>query len=73
MRAKVVEALTRLFGDRGVDIGTLADDDALQERLEWDSMDIVDLGMEFERRLGVTLPEEVGEINTIARLVSFLR
>ena len=73
MRAKVVEALTRLFGDRGVDIRTLADDDALHERLEWDSMDIVDLGMEFERRLGVTLPEEVGEINTIARLVSFLR
>jgi len=73
MRAKVVEALTRLFGDRGVDISTLADDEALQERLEWDSMDIVDLGMEFERRLGVTLPEEVGEINTISRLVSFLR
>ena len=73
MRAKVVEALTRLFGDRGVDISTLADDDALHERLEWDSMDIVDLGMEFESRLGVTLPEEVGEINTIARLVSFLR
>ena len=73
MRAKVVEALTRLFGDRGVDISVLEDDADLQERLEWDSMDIVDLGMEFERRLGVTLPEEADEINTIARLVGFLR
>ena len=72
MRVRVVEALSRLFGDRGVDINTLADDADLSERLEWDSMDIVDLGMEFERRLGVMLPEEAGEINTISRLVGFL-
>ena len=72
MRAKVVEALERLFGDRGVNITDLTDEADLSESLEWDSMDIVDLGMEFERRLGVTLPEEVGEINTIARLVGFL-
>ncbi|MFT5683188.1 MAG: acyl carrier protein, partial [Myxococcota bacterium] len=32
----------------------------------------VDLGMEFERRLGVTIPEEVTAINTISRLVAFL-
>ena len=72
MRTKVVEALLRLFGDRGVDIGALDDDADLGEQLEWDSMDLVDLGMEFERRLGVKLPEEIGEVNTIARLVGFL-
>ena len=72
MRSRVVEALDRLFGDRGVDIGGLADDADLGEHLEWDSMDVVDLGMEFERRLGVTIPEEIGEINTISRLVGFL-
>ncbi|MFT5683958.1 MAG: acyl carrier protein, partial [Myxococcota bacterium] len=40
MRAKVVEALVRLFGDRDVDISTLTDDADLSEQLEWDSMDI---------------------------------
>ncbi|MDG1479114.1 MAG: acyl carrier protein [Myxococcota bacterium] len=72
MRARVVAALERLFGDRGVDIGALKDDDDLSEHLEWDSMDIVDLGMEFERRLDAKLPEEVDAINTISRLVGFL-
>jgi len=72
MRARVVAALERLFGDRGVDIDALKDDDDLSEHLEWDSMDIVDLGMEFERRLEAKLPEEVDAINTISRLVGFL-
>jgi acyl carrier protein len=73
MRAQVVEALVRLFGDRDVDIDALADDADLSEHLEWDSMDVVDLGMEFERRLGVALPEEVSAINTISRLVGLLQ
>ena len=72
MREAVIASLTRLFEDRGVDIAALEDDEDLAERLGWDSMDIVDLGMEFERRHGATLPRVVEEINTIARLCAHL-
>ena len=73
MRAQVITALERLFGDRGVNIADLSDSADLSEQLEWDSMDIVDMSMEFEHRLNTKLPEVVGEINTIARLVAFLQ
>ena len=72
MRELVIASLVRLFEDRGVDIAALGDDEDLAARLGWDSMDIVDLGMEFERRHDTPLPREVAEINTITRLCQHL-
>lgn len=71
MREHVITSLKRLFGDRGVDIDSLSDDEDLIERLEWDSMDAVDMGMEFERQHDVVLPREAEAFNTIAKLVAF--
>lgn len=67
-REAVIASLKRLFGDRGVDIDALRDDEDLPARLGWDSMDVVDLGMELERLHGVRLSQAVDEIRTIARL-----
>ncbi len=69
MRGQIVAVLERLFSDRGVDIAALSDAVDLSEALEWDSMDVVDLGMELERCLGVSIPEEVERINSIAKLM----
>lgn len=71
-RARVLESLNRLFGDRGVPLETLGDDDNLAQRLEWDSMDVVDLSLEFRRRLGAPIPEDLDQINTIARLTQWV-
>lgn len=72
MRDKVIASLESLFGDRDVDIAALGDGDRLDELLEWDSMDVVDLGMEFKRRHGVKLPEDLEQIATVGRLVGLL-
>jgi len=72
MRTHVTTSLKRLFGDRGVEIDALGDDDDLVEALEWDSMDVVDLGMEFERQHDVELPKEAASFDTIRKLVAFL-
>lgn len=69
---KVRAALERLFGDRGVVIAELTPEESLTDVLDWDSMDVVDLGLEFRRSLGVTLPEEADAIDTIARLVALV-
>ena len=72
MRERVIEALVRLFTDREVNIAALPDDADLGLHLHWDSMDIVDLGLEFQHRLGVRLPDELTELYTISRLVHLL-
>jgi acyl carrier protein len=72
VRDKVIASLESLFGDRDVDIAALGDGDRLDELLEWDSMDVVDLGMEFKRRHGVNLPEDLEQIATVGRLVGLL-
>jgi acyl carrier protein len=72
VRDKVIASLESLFGDRDVDIAALGDGDRLDELLEWDSMDVVDLGMEFKRRHGVKLPEDLEQIATVGRLVGLL-
>lgn len=71
-RDLVVRSLERVFGDRGVDIGALHDGDSLSRALEWDSMDVVDLGLEFKRRHQVKLPEELAAVDSIGRLVALL-
>jgi acyl carrier protein len=72
MREHVIASLKRLFGDRGVDIDSITDDsEDLIDRLEWDSMDAVDMGLEFERRHDVVLPREARDFNTINKILSF--
>lgn len=71
MRESVVASLKRLFGDRGVNIDALNDETDLIEALDWDSMDAVDLGMEFERAHNVVLPQQAEQFNTISKLLGF--
>mgnify|MGYP002631949495 CR=1 FL=1 len=73
MRDKVLASLERVFGDREVELATLSDEDRLDQLLEWDSMDVVDLGMEFKRRHGVKLPEDLEQVNSIGKLAALLR
>lgn len=70
--SEVMRSLERLFGDRGVELSELSAAQRLPEVLDWDSMDVVDLGMEFKRRLGVELPEDVEQIDSIAKLVALV-
>ncbi|MCB9741069.1 MAG: acyl carrier protein [Alphaproteobacteria bacterium] len=70
--SEVLRSLERLFGDRGVKLSELAAGQSLAEALDWDSMDVVDLGMEFKRSLGVELPEDVEQIDSIAKLVALV-
>ncbi|MCB9745668.1 MAG: acyl carrier protein [Alphaproteobacteria bacterium] len=69
---EVRASLERLFGDRGVDLAEVEPGQRLPELLDWDSMDVVDLGMEFKRRLGVELPEDVEQIDTITKLTALV-
>lgn len=67
----MLHALERLFGDRGVDLAALRAEDCLADALDWDSMDVVDLGMELRRHHGVEIPEDIDQIDTIAKLRAF--
>jgi acyl carrier protein len=64
--------LGRLFLDRDVDLAALSDDANLGECLQWDSLDRVDLGLEFQHSLGVRLPDDREQVYTIAYLVGLL-
>lgn len=71
-RERVLDSLERLFADRDVEVRGLDDGQSLSEALDWDSMDIVDLGMEFKRRHGLELPEGLESVDSLALLVKLL-
>jgi acyl carrier protein len=65
------EILTELFPDH--DIERLADDDPLADSLDIDSMAMIDIALEVERRLGVHIPDEdLGRLTSIDAAAAYL-
>lgn len=69
MREKILEVLTTIFDDRDADFAAIGDDDDLAELLGWDSVDVVDLVLEMERRWQVRLADDLPDVVTLALLV----
>ena len=58
----------------GLDEGQLVDSADLQDDLGVDSLDIIELRMELEKKLGILITDEEGEkLNTIGQIVDFIR
>jgi acyl carrier protein len=58
----------------GLDEGQLVDSADLQDDLGVDSLDIIELRMELEKKLGIIITDEEGEkLNTIGQIVDFIR
>ena len=72
-RAVVLKVLAELFGERsGVDIAALRDETLLEDALDLDSMDVVDLAMELERRLDVGIEGKPSDVTTLGRLMELV-
>ena len=56
IRQSLRQILTELFPDH--DISQLGDGDALADSLDLDSMAMIDVALEVERRLGIHVPDE---------------
>ena len=56
IKQSVRQILTELFPDH--DITQLGDGDPLADSLDLDSMAMIDVALEVERRLGVHIPDE---------------
>ena len=69
MREKILEVLVSLFGDRGVDLQSVSDDDNLSDILGWDSMDIVDMILALERRWQLQLADDLPSRVTLAEIL----
>jgi acyl carrier protein len=58
----------------GLNEDQLSDSADLQDDLGVDSLDIIELQMELEKKLGIIISDEEGEkLNTIGQIVDFIR
>jgi acyl carrier protein len=71
IRATIREILTELFPDH--DITRVGDGDSLEDSLDIDSMAVIDVALEVERRLGVHVPDEgLEHLTSIDAITTYL-
>lgn len=73
--ANVKEEVKAIIADKlGIDITEIADSANIQNDLGADSLDIVELIMEFEKKFGIEIPDEDAgnNITTVADAVNYV-
>jgi acyl carrier protein len=58
----------------GIEMAELTDSANFKDDLDVDSLDLIELRMEIEKRFSVNMPEEVAEnLKTVGSLIEFVR
>jgi acyl carrier protein len=58
----------------GIEMAELTDSADFKDDLEIDSLDLIELRMEIEKRFSISMPEEVAEkLNTVGALIEFVK
>jgi acyl carrier protein len=72
--AEVADRVKKIIQEKlGVDIKEVTNEASFTNDLGADSLDIVELIMEFEKEFGVTIPDEAGEkISTVGEAINYL-
>ncbi len=58
----------------GIEVAELTETANFKDDLDVDSLDLIELRMEIEKRFSVSMPEEVAEkLNTVGSLIEFVK
>ena len=70
-REQVIEGVKEVVGEHmGIPVEQIRDDDALENDLGCDSLDVVEIVMETEEQFGISVPDDIGDgVRTIADMV----
>jgi acyl carrier protein len=73
--AEVADRVKKIIQEKlGVDIKEITNEASFTNDLGADSLDIVELIMEFEKEFSVTIPDEAGEkISTVGEAINYLQ
>ncbi|MCS6904303.1 MAG: acyl carrier protein [Bacteroidia bacterium] len=72
--AEIADRVKKIIQEKlGVDLKEITNEASFTNDLGADSLDIVELMMEFEKEFGITIPDEAGEkITTVGDAINYL-